>query len=309
MPPPTANSERQRIAVIGLGSIGGVVAGMLSQTGRHDIVACVRRSIAKMTVERTEGAIEQPIRALTDPHEAQPQDWVLLCTKVQDTASSGPWLQRLCGPATRIAALQNGIGHAENLAPFTGRATVIPAIVYYNSERVAPDRVRYRRGSEYDFAVADGADGQAFAALLDGTPLKTLLSGDFKTLAWRKLLVNAVANPVSALTLQRNAVFRRDDIAALCLKLLEEAVTVGRADGAQLASDEAAQTMARLVAIPPDAGSSMYFDRLAGRPLEIDALTGVVVELAERHRVPTPLLRMLLTLARAASDGSSAPCS
>lgn len=307
MPPTTANSDRQRIAVIGLGSVGGVVAGMLSHAGRHDIVACVRRPIAKMTVERTEGTIESSIRALTDPHEAQPQDWVLLCTKVQDTASSGPWLQRLCGPATRLAALQNGIAHAEKLAPFTGRATVIPTIVYYNSERLAPDRVRYRRGSEYDFAVADGADGQAFASLLDGTPLKTLLSADFKTLAWRKLLVNAVANPVSALTLQRNAVFRRGDVASLCLALLEEAVTVGRADGAQLATDEAAQTMARLVAIPPDAGSSMYFDRLAGRPLEIDALTGAVVEIAERHRVPTPLLRMLLTLARAASDAPAMP--
>ena len=307
MPPTAANSERQRIAVIGLGSIGGVVAGLLGAAGRHDIVACVRRPIERMTVERTEGTIESPIPALTDPSRAQPQDWVLLCTKVQDTASSVPWLQRLCGPATRVAALQNGIGHAESLAPFVGDATVIPAIVYYNAERLAPDRVRYRRGGEYDFAVADGADGKAFAALLDGTRLRTLLSGDFKTLAWRKLLINAVGNPVSALTLQRNAVFLRDDVSALCLALLEEAAAVGRADGAQLAADEAAQTMARLTAIPPDAGSSMYFDRLAGRPLEIDALTGAVVEIAERHRVPTPLLRMLLTLARAASATPTAP--
>lgn len=306
MPPAAANSERQRIAVIGLGSIGGVVAGLLGAAGRHDIVACVRRPIERMTVEQAEGKIESPIPALTDPSRAEPQDWVLLCTKVQDTASSGPWLQHLCGPATRVAALQNGIGHAERLAPFVGEATVIPTIVYYNSERLAADRVRYRRGGEYDFAVADDADGQAFAALLEGTPLRTLLSSDFKTLAWRKLLVNAVGNPVSALTLQRNAVFLREDVAALCLAALEEAATVGRADGAQLAADEAAQTMARLVAIPPDAGSSMYFDRLAGRPLEIDALTGAVVEAADRHRVPTPLLRVLLTLARAAS-ASPAP--
>jgi 2-dehydropantoate 2-reductase len=306
MQPTTANSERQRIAIIGLGSIGGVVAGLLGAARRHDIVACVRHPIERMTVEQTESTIECPIPTLTDPSLAQPQDWVLLCTKVQDTAASGPWLKRMCGSKTRVAALQNGIGHAESLAPFVGDATVIPTIVYYNSERLAPDRVRYRRGGEHDFAVSDSADGQAFAALFEGTPLRTLLSGDFKTLAWRKLLINAVGNPVSALTLQRNAVFLRDDVGALCLALLEEAATVGRADGAGLAADEAAQTMARLVAIPPDAGSSMYFDRLAGRPLEIDALTGAVAEAAERHRVPTPLLRMLLTLARAAS-ASPAP--
>ena len=307
MPPTTASFERQRIAVIGLGSIGGVVAGLLAAARRHDIVACVRRPIEKMTVERTEGTILSPIPALTDPSRAQPADWVLLCTKVQDTASGAPWLRQLCGPKTRVAALQNGIGHAERLAPFVGGATVIPVIVYYNGERLAADRVRYRSGGGHDFAVADGADGQAFAALFEGTPLRTLLSNDFKTLAWRKLLVNAVGNPVSALTLQRNAVFLRDDIAALCLAALEECATVGRADGARLAADEAAQTMARLTAIPPDAGSSMYFDRLAGRPLEIDALTGAVVEIAERHRVPTPLLRVLLTLARAASDTPTMP--
>jgi 2-dehydropantoate 2-reductase len=305
MPPTAANSEPKRIAVIGLGSIGGVIAGLLGAADRHDIVACVRRPIERMTVEQTEGVVGSPIRGITDPSTAQPQDWVLLCTKAQDTASSAPWLQRLCGPATRVAALQNGIGHAERLAPLVGNATIVPTIVYYNGERLAPDRVRYRRGGDYDFAVADDADGQAFAALLEGTPLRVLVSGDFKSLAWRKLLVNAVANPVSALTLQRNAVFRREDVAALCLALLEEAAAVGRADGARLAADEAAQSMARLTAIPPDAGSSMYFDRLAGRPLEIDALTGAVVEAAERHRVPTPLLRMLLTLARAASDGPS----
>ena len=304
MPPTAASSERRRVAIVGLGSVGGVVAGLLGAANRHGVVACVRRPIERMTVERVEGIVESPIRALSDPSQAQPQDWVLLCTKAQDTAASAPWLQRLCGSATRVAALQNGIGHAQRLAPFVGNATIIPTIVYYNSERLAPDRVRYRRGGEHDFAVADDADGQAFVALLEGTPLRVLLSDDFKTLVWRKLLVNAVANPVSALTLQRNAVFRREDIGALCLALLEEAAAVARADGAKLANDEAAQSMARLTAIPPDAGSSMYFDRLAGRPLEIDALTGAVVDIAERHAVPTPLLRMLLTLARAASDGT-----
>ena len=301
MPPTAASSDRKRIAVIGLGSIGGVVAGLLGSANRHDITACVRRPIDRLIVERTEGTAEAPMRALTDPSEAAPQDWVLLCTKAQDTASSAPWLEGLCGPATRIAVLQNGIGQAERLAPIVGGATVIPTIVYYNSERLAPDRVRYRRGADYDFAVADDADGQAFAALLDGTALRTLVSEDYKTLAWRKLLLNAVANPVSALTLRRNEVFKQGDINALCLALLEEAAAVGRADGARLADDEPAQAMARLTAIPPDAGSSMYFDRLAGRPLEIDALTGAVVEAGARHGIATPLLSVLLTLARAAS--------
>jgi 2-dehydropantoate 2-reductase len=300
MLPIDANSGRKTMAVIGLGSIGGVVAGLLRATERYDIVACVRRPVEKLTVERAEGTVEVPITALTDPAQAKPVDWVLVCTKAQDSAGSAPWLARLCGEGTRIATLQNGIGHADRLRPYVGPATVVPAIVYYNGERLAPDRMRHRRAGEHDFAVADDADGQAFAGLFEGTSLRVLLSDDFKTLAWRKLLLNAAANPISALTLERNRVFQREDIQALCRALLEEAVSVGRADGAQLAADEAEQVIGRLLAIPGDAGSSMYFDRMAGRPLEIDALTGAVVEAGERHGLATPLNRMMLTLGRAA---------
>jgi 2-dehydropantoate 2-reductase len=300
--PSTANPERKTVAIIGLGSIGGIVAGLLSATHRYDIVACVRRPVEKLTVERAEGTVEVAITALTDPARAKPVDWVLLCTKAQDTAPSAAWLQRLCGESTRVASLQNGIGHADRLRPLVGPATVVPTIVYYNGERLAPDRVRYRRTGEHDFCVADDADGQAFARLFDGTSLVTFVSDDFKTLAWRKLLLNAAANPISALTMQRNHVFRRDDIQALCRALLEEAIAVARADGARLAADEAEQTMGRLLSVPADAGSSMYFDRMAGRTLEIDAITGAVVEAGERYRIATPLNRMLLTLARAARE-------
>jgi len=260
----------------------------------------------RLIVDRTEGTIETPIRALTDPAQAERKDWILLCTKAQDTSASAPWLQRLCGPSTRVAVLQNGIGHADRLARFAGQATIVPTIVYYNGERLAPDHVRYRRAGAHDFAVSDDADGRAFASLLDGTAMPVLCTSDFKTLAWRKLLLNAVANPISALTLQRNAVFRREDIAALCLVLLEEVAAVGRADGADLPPNEAAQSMQRLLAVPADAGSSMYFDRLAGRPLEIEALTGAVVAAGERYDIKTPLSRMLLALARAASDAPPA---
>jgi 2-dehydropantoate 2-reductase len=300
--PSNANPERKSIAIIGLGSIGGIVAGLLRATDRYDIVACVRRPIEKLTVERIEGTIEIPITALTDPAQAKPVDWVLLCTKAQDTAASAAWLQRLCDTSTRVASLQNGIGHADRLRPLVGQATVVPAIVYYNGERLAPDRVRYRRTGEHDFCVADDAAGQAFAGLFDGTSLVTSLSPDFKTLAWRKLLLNAAANPISALTMQRNHVFHRDDIQALCHALLEETIAVARADGARLAADEAEQAMGRLLSVPADAGSSMYFDRMAGRPLEIDALSGAVVAAGERYEIATPLNRMLLTLARAARE-------
>jgi 2-dehydropantoate 2-reductase len=299
---------RLRVAVVGLGSIGGVAAGCLAAAGRHDMVACVRRPIERLTLERPEGgkdnAVEVPLRVLTDPALAKPVDWVLVCTKAQQTAGAAPWLQHLCTPSTRVAVLQNGIDHVARVKPLADGATVVPVIAYYNGERLGPDRVRLRHVGNYDLVAADDENGRSFARLLEGTPLRLFLSEDFTTLAWRKLLINAVANPITALVLQRQAVLRRPDVQELCRAVLEEAIAVARADGARLAEDEIARTIATLMTFSGELGTSMYFDRLAGRELEVEALTGAIVAAAKRHGIATPLNGALLTLLRAVNDAA-----
>ena len=295
---------KSTVAVVGLGRVGGIAAAWLQHAGHHDVTVCARRPLAKLTLEHDDGAVDLPLHTLTDPGEARPVDWVLLCTKAHETASTAPWLQKLCLPETRIAVLQNGIGHAERVAPLVNGAAALPVIVYYNGERLADDRVRFRHVSEHDVAVADSELGRDFAELFAGTPVTVLLSDDFKTLIWRKLLINSVANPITALTRQRQAVLRRDDVRELALAVLAEAVVVARADGARLAPDEAEQTLKTLFTYPPEAGTSMYFDMMAARPLEIEALTGAIVAAGDRYGIAVPLNRALLALARAVSDAN-----
>jgi 2-dehydropantoate 2-reductase len=304
MPVSPPGQHRSRVAVIGLGSIGGVAAASLAAAARHDVIACARRPIERLILDRPDGTIEPPLRCHTDPARAEPADWVLLCTKTHQTETAAPWLARLCTPQTRVAVLQNGIDHAARVAPHVNGATVLPVIVYYNGERLAPDHVRMRRAGPDDLVVPDDATGRAFAELLDGTGLKVLLSGNFVTLLWRKLLINAVANPITALTLQRQAVLRRPDIQELCHAVLGEAVAVARADGAALAADEPEQTITRLMTFSGELGTSMYFDRLAGRQIEVEALTGAIVAAAERHGIAVPINRALLVLLRAINDAS-----
>jgi 2-dehydropantoate 2-reductase len=304
-PESTAGPQRATLAVIGLGSIGGAVAGCLRHADRHDVIACVRRPLDRLTVEQPEETVEVPLRGVADPSDLAPVDWVLLATKAHHTASAAPWLARLCGPATRVAVLQNGIDHAGRVAPYIGPARAVPVMVYFNGERLGADRVRMRHvGGASDMEAADDADGRAFAGLFEDTPLSVALLADFKTQAWRKLLINAVANPMTCLTLRRQEVLRRSDIQALCLSVLEEAAAVARADGARLADDESARTVAKLMTFGPELGTSMYFDRLAGRELEVEALTGAIVAAGKRLGVPTPLNAALLALLRAVSDAA-----
>lgn len=299
--------QRLQVAVVGLGSIGGAAAGCLAAAGRHDVVVCMRRPIERLTLDQPGGVVEVKLTVLTDPMDAKPVDWVLLCTKTHQTESAAPWLAQLCTPSTRVAVLQNGIGHVARVAPLAHGATVLPVIVYYNGERLAPDRVRLRQGSDQDLAVADDEAGRAFATLLEGTPLRVLRSDDFETLIWRKLLINAVANPITTLTLQRQTVLRRPDVQELCRGILGEAVAVARAEGVNLAGDEPARAMATLFTFSGELGTSMYFDRLAGRHLEVDALTGAIVAAGARHGVATPFNAALLTLLRAIDETAAQP--
>jgi 2-dehydropantoate 2-reductase len=292
-----------KIAIVGLGSIGGI-AGYLAKAGRHHVFACVRKPIAKLTINGTDGAAEVPLDALTDAAKAEPADWVLLCTKTHQTEATAPWLARLCTPNTKVAVLQNGVDHVARVAPLVKGATIVPVIVYYNGERIADDHMRLRQGAGQDLLVADDETGRAFAHLFDGTPLRVGLSDDFTTAAWRKLLINIIASPITALTSQRQAVLRRPDVKSLCLELLAEAIAVARAEGAKLRPDEADAALSMLFTFPPEAGTSMYFDRLAGRPLEYATLNGAIVAAGECHGIPTPINRALLPLLHAISDAA-----
>jgi 2-dehydropantoate 2-reductase len=102
--------------------------------------------------------------------------------------------------------------------------------------------------------------------------------------------------------MQRQAVLRRPDVHALCLDVLTETVKVARADGATLPDNEPRLAMERLLQFSPELGTSMYFDRMAGRSFEVEALTGAVVAAGERHGIATPLNRVFLALLRAINE-------
>gem|GEM_PF-32717 len=273
----------RKIAVVGLGGIGGVAAACLSLSPDNDVTVCARSRIDMLTFDHNEDSTSIALKTLTDPNIAEPVDWVILCTKAQDVASAAPWLERLCTPQTTVAVLQNGIAHEERVGPFAKGATVLPAIVYYNGERLAPDHVRLRHIRGHDLLVPSVPEADAFAALFAGTLIDVGISAEFITYQWRKLLVNVIANPITALTRQRLGVFQRADIQGLSLGILREAVTVGRAEGARLCDNEAESILETFLGYPAEAGTSMYFDCLAGRPLEIEALNGAVVAAGRRH--------------------------
>ncbi|TFF21751.1 2-dehydropantoate 2-reductase [Jiella endophytica] len=286
-----------KAAVIGAGAIGGYLAAMLEAAG-HEVTLCLRTPFKALTIEGQGEVRAVKARIVADPQDL-PEDLgkvglVVVATKAQDTASAEPWLKALTGPDTLVLAAQNGVDHQQRFAGFGLAGEIVPSIVYIAAERVAPGRIVHHSNSRL-IVPGDGA-GRKIAELFAGSPLKVECEPDFLTASWRKLLSNVVANPVTALTLRRMEVFQIPAMRDLGIALLAEAVAAGRAAGAAFGEDELQRTLQLYAGINPESGSSMLYDRLAGRPLEHDYLTGAVVAAGERHGVPTPLNRAVLTL-------------
>ena len=290
-----------RVAVVGTGAIGATFAAVLQRAGHRAVTLCGRSPLPRLAVERDGEpplVLDAPVR--TDPAAASgPVDWLLLAVKAHQTAGAAGWLRALAGPGTVVVVLQNGVEHRALVEPLAGPATVLPAVVWVPAETVAPGRVRQR--GDAALTVPAGPEGEALAELLEPGGARVERSTDFLTVAWRKLAVNAVAG-LMVLCGRRAGMFARPDVAELARAYAEECFAVARAEGASPPPGAVEDLLTHYAGLPPDLGSSILFDREAGRPLEWEARNGVVQRLGARHGVPTPISDVVVPLLAAASD-------
>jgi 2-dehydropantoate 2-reductase len=292
------------IAVIGPGAIGSTIAALLYAAGRP-VLLCGRTPRDGIEVRPDEG---QPIRVPgpvhTDPATvAGPLDVVFLAVKDTQNAQAAAWLDRLCDEKTVVCALQNGVEQVERVSGIgrhTDEAHVVPAAVWISSETQPEGWVRLR--SEARLVLPDAPAAVSVADAVRGTAIGVELDPDFRTAAWRKLLVNAVVG-FMVLADRRAGMFRRDDVAALARRYLTECLAVARADGAALGDEVADEITTMLAAAPEDMTTSMLTDHQAGRPLEWDIRNGVIARKAAAHGLSTPISDVVVPLLAAAGDG------
>ncbi|MFL5618998.1 MAG: 2-dehydropantoate 2-reductase [Gemmatimonadaceae bacterium] len=286
------------IAIIGPGAIGGVLAAWLAQDPDHAVTVCARTPFDRLGVETATGAIVATPRVVTDPADARPVDWVLITTKAYDAASAARWLPAVCREDTPVVVLQNGVEHVERFAPYLPVERLVPAVIDCPAERTAPGRMR-QRGPSW-IVVPDTACGRAFVPLFRRTNFD-VSTGDFTSRAWAKLCINA-PGAISAILMKPTGVIQIDPIPELTRGIVRECVAVGRAEGATLADAIVEEVVAGARKAPADSLNSLIADRMAGRPMEIDARNGAIVRFGRRHGIPTPLNEMAVALLVAAQD-------
>jgi 2-dehydropantoate 2-reductase len=286
------------VVVVGSGAIGCAVGSALVDTGAHRVVFCAHTFFDHLDVSFPTGdSVVSPAEVYTTAPSLPEADWVLLCVKAQQVPATESWLRAAVTPETKVAVLQNGVEHYEYITPIIGRRErILPVVVQIPAERIAPGTVKLT-GNPH-LVVPQGDLGQAFETLFHGSRIPVKPTEDFVKSLWEKLCLNAANGSITALTERDQSVIREPEVAELCRQIVVECMAVGRAEGATLDDGLSERIVAQLAGAPgtPGGGNSMYYDRLAGRELEVDARNGVIPRLGKKHGIPTPINATLYAL-------------
>jgi len=289
-----------RIAVLGPGGVGGLLAAALDRAGR-DVVVVARDSTAARISERglrvesvsLGGLLAHP-RAVERLEE--PVDVLIVATKA---AGLTPALARIATEPELVLPLLNGLDHIALLRERFAPGSVLAGSIRVEADRPEPGVVIHtspfllvNMASE-DPAAAPGMRALAHALSDAGVPARVLDSE--AQVMWSKLVrLNALACTTSAYDKLLGEIRSTPELNADLVGAIEEACAVGLAEGAH--DVDPATAIAELSRAHDTLGSSMQRDIAAGRTPELDAIPGSVLRAAARHELECPTIERLVAM-------------
>jgi len=321
------------IGVLGAGSIGAYVGGRLAAAGyttvlvaRQPLVDAVGREGLHLT--SLEGFDQKlppsAVHIVTNPMVLASCDFILVTVKGHDTVHVARQLPSVIRHDAVVVSFQNGVGNAEILHRALGEHAVLPGMVPFNVLRRGD--AHFHQGTSGILALQALPD-RRHAPLVDALEkagLPTHAFDDMRGIQWGKLLVNLnnSINALSGLPLQQQLAQRPyRKIMAACVK---EGLRVLKRAGIRPEIDAPLppalvpalmslpnglfnMLAKKIVAIDPNARSSMWEDLQRGRKTEVDLLNGEIVRLGAQLDVPTPINQRIVDLVKEAENRGAPP--
>jgi len=318
-----------KIVIAGAGAIGGYIGAHLARIGADVVLFARGPHLAAMRerglrVESEDSGFEVHPHVTGDLASIGVADVVILGVKAHGLTALAPQLKPLFGPDTAVVSTQNGIPwwyfqqhggaldglHLESVDPGGVIADsieskrVIGSLVYFATEIVAPGVIRHDEGNRVSFGEPDGSRSERCRRLAEALiaagfrcPITTRMRHEI----WVKLLGNIAFNPISALTGATLAqMTRHPETSRLVREIMAEAESVAAKLGITLPI-----SIDQRIAGAEKVGehkTSMLQDLEVGRPLELDAIAGAVVELASRLDVAVPATRAIYACTKLLSE-------
>jgi len=314
-----------RIAIAGAGAVGGYIGARLAKAG-GDVVLFARGPHLRAMQEKglrvisPDGDFDVKPEVVGDLHAIGRADVVFLGVKAHGLTTLAPQLRPLLGPDTIVVSTQNGIPwwyfqqypgdlnglRLERVDPGGAIAAsieperIVGSLAYFSTDVAEPGVIHHTEGNRLSLGEPNGTRTERVRALADAliaAGLRAPVTTRFRHEIWVKLIGNVAFNPISALTGGTLAdMVRHPDISNVIRGLMAETEAV-----AAKLNIELPISIDRRMAGAERVGAhktSMLQDYEAGRPMELDAIVGAVVELADRLGVPMPATRTVYACAK-----------
>jgi 2-dehydropantoate 2-reductase len=238
------------------------------------------------------------VQATDDPSTLGPVDFVLIGVKLWDTEAAAHAVSAIVGPTTAVLSLQNGVQKDDVLRDILGSEPVLGGVCYIASKIVRPGVISHTGTvqklvfGEYDGRRSARAEGFLEACRRGGIDVE--LSLDIRKAIWEKFaFLVGLSSTTTATRLPIGPIRTNPRTRRFLLDIMREVIAVGQAHGVALSAEYAEDRLAFCDELPAEMVSSMSHDLERGNRLEVDWLSGGVVELGQVVGVPTPLNRAL----------------
>ena len=284
-----------KIFVLGAGAIGSAYGALLSK--KHDVTLIGSRKHVETIRTRglsLSGSINETFQVNADTKiRGMPRNsMIILSTKAYDAEEAIKENNRYIKEDTVILIMQNGLGN-EDVVKRTVRCSpkILRAITTAAAEFLESGTVKFWNG----FTIMKKEETtKRIAKIFKECGLETKLSNNFEEEIWKKLIVNCIVNPLTALLHVRNYEILTDSLKAVRHNILKEGIKVGEAEGTSLSPSLEATIDKELSGYTNL--SSMYQDLMKGKQTEINFLNSKIVELGRKHNIPTPVNETVVSL-------------
>jgi 2-dehydropantoate 2-reductase len=314
-----------RFLIAGAGAVGGYIGAMIARAG-GDVTLFARGPHLAAMRERgirvlsPEGDFEAHPKVIGRLQEAAEPDVIVLGVKAHGLTRLAPQIKPLINESTAVVSTQNGLpwwyfqtgaGEFANIrlerldpggviAASIDPARVIGSLVYFATEISEPGVIRHIEGNRIALGESDGVKSERVREIADAlikAGLRAPITARIRDEIWVKMLGNAAFNPISALTRATlRQIVREADAAMLAREIMAEVEAIAARLGVRMPV-----TIDQRMAGAEKVGehkTSMLQDLEAGRPLEIEAIIGAIVELGDQMGIATPRARAVYACAR-----------
>jgi 2-dehydropantoate 2-reductase len=315
-----------KIVIAGAGSVGCYVGGMLV-SGGADVHFLARERILNTLTEHglrlsdwTGVDIQlSPEQFNVSTAEAilTDADLILVCVKSRDTQAMAETIVRSGNTSATIFSLQNGMSNTDTLKQALPKHTILPVMVPYNV--ISQANGHFHCGTEGTLYCQEHEKAEPLLQLAQQANLGFELKSDMVSIMWGKLLLN-LNNPVNALSgiplKQQFETHGYRRIFAQCLKEGLQVLKAAKIKPGQVAAVPVSiipyimalpdvlfkRVAQKMLAMDPEARSSMWEDLQNKRPVEVDYISGEIIALGKRVNIPTPMNERLVRLVKDAQE-------